>query len=45
MPRLTLPEAAAELGQTPRWLAEWLRGHPADKAGEPYYAHGADWSR
>jgi hypothetical protein len=34
---LTLPEAAAELRKTPRWLREWLRAHPRDKAGEPYY--------
>lgn len=35
--RLSLDQAAAELGKTPRWLREWLRAHPADKFGEPYY--------
>jgi hypothetical protein len=34
---LTLVQAAAELGGKPRWLNQWLRKHPADKAGEPYY--------
>jgi hypothetical protein len=34
---LTLVQAAAELGGKPRWLKGWLRKHPADKAGEPYY--------
>lgn len=50
---LTLNEAAAELRKTPRWLMEWLRKRPADKAGEPYYTpvgrdkifHQADISR
>lgn len=37
MARLTLQEAAAELRKTSRWLAGWLRQHPADKAGEPYF--------
>lgn len=35
--RLTLNEAAAELRKTPRWLREWVRSHPRDKSGEPYY--------
>jgi hypothetical protein len=35
--RLTLDEAAAELRKTPRWLREWVRAHPRDSAGEPYY--------
>lgn len=34
---LTLNEAAIELRTSKRWLLEWLRKHPADKAGEPYY--------
>jgi hypothetical protein len=34
---LTLPEAAERLRKSKRWLLEWLRKHPADKAGEPYY--------
>jgi hypothetical protein len=37
MSRLTLPEAAAALRTSKRWLLEWLRKHPADKAGEPYF--------
>jgi hypothetical protein len=32
-----MDEAAEELRKTTRWLLEWLRKHPADKAGEPYY--------
>ena len=35
--RLTLEEAAEELRTKPRWLREWLRAHPADKNGEPFY--------
>ena len=35
--RMTVDEAAADLRKTPRWLREWLRAHPADKSGEPYY--------
>jgi hypothetical protein len=35
--RLTLKEVAAELRKTPRWLLEWLRAHPRDAQGEPYY--------
>lgn len=35
--RLTLPEAAAELRKTPRWLREWVRAHPRDKSGAAYY--------
>lgn len=34
---LTLDEAAESLRKTPRWLLEWLRKHPADKTGEPYF--------
>lgn len=34
---LTLPEAAAELRKTPRWLKEWLGKHPVDAAGIPFY--------
>jgi hypothetical protein len=34
---LTLNEAAETLRKTPRWLREWLRKHPADKVGEPYF--------
>jgi hypothetical protein len=34
---LTVDEVAAELRKTKRWLLEWLRAHPRDKDGEPYY--------
>jgi hypothetical protein len=37
MNRLTLTEAAAALRTSKRWLLEWLRKHPADKQGEPYF--------
>jgi hypothetical protein len=33
----TLDEAAAALRKPKRWLQEWLRDHPLDKYGEPYY--------
>lgn len=33
----TLDEAAAALRKPKRWLQEWLRDHPLDKHGEPYY--------
>jgi hypothetical protein len=50
---LTLPEAAEHLRKSRRWLLEWVRKHPADKAGEPYFTpagrdklfHQADISR
>ena len=36
--RFTLAEAAAQLmAPSTRWLADWLRAHPRDKSGEPYY--------
>ena len=34
---LTLPEAADQLRKSKRWLLEWLRQHPLDGAGNPYY--------
>lgn len=34
---LTLDEAAAELRKSARWLLEWLRKHPRDNDGEPYF--------
>ncbi len=37
MRRLTVNEVAEALRKTPRWLREWLRAHPADPDGEPYY--------
>lgn len=33
----TLDEAAKILRKTPRWLREWLRGHPVDRRGELFY--------
>src|SRR5690348_2373365 len=33
----TIEEAAAVLRKGKRWLESWLRGHPVDRAGEPYY--------
>src|SRR3569833_2758449 len=35
--RLSLDEAAAELRKSRRWLQQWLRTHPRDKHGEPFY--------
>jgi hypothetical protein len=37
----TLEEAAVRLRKTKRWLMEWLRSHPADQDGEPYYTPSA----
>lgn len=34
---LTLEEAAHHLRTSRRWLLTWLRDHPRDKAGEPYF--------
>jgi hypothetical protein len=33
----TLAEVAKRLRKSPRWLREWLRCHPADQDGEPFY--------
>lgn len=35
--RYTLDEVAKELRKTRRWLNEWLRAHPLDQFGEPFY--------
>ena len=35
--RYTLEEAANELRKTRRWLNEWLRAHPVDSEGEPFF--------
>jgi hypothetical protein len=34
---LTLLEAADQLRKSKRWLLEWLRAHPADNDGQPFY--------
>lgn len=34
---LTLDEAAAELGCKRRWLEYWLKDHPIDATGNPFY--------
>jgi hypothetical protein len=34
---LTIDEAADELRKSKRWLLEWLRLHPMDSDGEPFY--------
>src|SRR5262249_33986808 len=33
----TLGEAAAVLRKDSRWLASWLKAHPVDRYGEPFY--------
>jgi hypothetical protein len=33
-----LDEAAKELRKSRRWLQDWLRDHPIDAAGTPFYA-------
>src|SRR6516165_1621370 len=33
----TMEEAAKELRKSRRWFQDWLRLHPADAAGYPYY--------
>ena len=34
---ITIDEAAAQLRTSKRWLLEWLRAHPMDSNGEPFY--------
>src|SRR5207248_3106439 len=31
-------EAARRLQKSRRWLQDWLRDHPADRFGEPFYS-------
>ena len=35
---MTMAEAARELRKSRRWLQDWLRDHPVDAAGIPFYA-------
>jgi hypothetical protein len=35
---MTLSEAASELRKSRRWLQEWLRKHPVDRHGMPFYS-------
>ena len=37
VPYKTIDEAAAVLRKGPRWLASWLKAHPVDRCGEPFY--------
>jgi len=34
----TMKEAAERLHKKRRWLQDWLRDHPADAAGTPFYS-------
>jgi len=34
---ITIDEAAIQLCKSKRWLLEWLRAHPMDSNGEPFY--------
>lgn len=36
-PYLTLPEAAAKLRKSRRWLWDWLDKNPRDRFDRPYY--------
>ena len=33
----TVDEVAERLHKSRRWLQDWLRDHPADRAGLPHY--------
>src|SRR5438045_7317618 len=35
---LTMSEAATELRKSRRWLQDWLRDHPVDRYGVPFYS-------
>ena len=37
VPYKTIDEAAAVLRKGTRWLASWLKAHPVDRYGEPFY--------
>src|SRR5262249_14103044 len=37
-PVYTLDEVAQHLHKSRRWLQDWLRAHPADRSGKPFYA-------
>jgi hypothetical protein len=34
----TLGDVAKLLRKSPRWLSAWLRRHPTDRYGEPFYS-------
>jgi hypothetical protein len=36
--RFTIREAAAELRKSERWLRDWLKAHPQDVNGQPFFA-------
>jgi len=38
MRRLTIAEAARELRKGERWLRDWLKVHPLDATGAPFFA-------
>jgi hypothetical protein len=41
---MTVDEAATELRKSRRWLLEWLRSHPMDADGQPFYTAGTRFS-
>src|SRR6266568_2784423 len=36
-PFLTMDDTASRLHKSRRWLQDWLRNHPVDRNGEPFY--------
>ena len=37
-PVYDMDQAADRLHKSRRWLQDWLRGHPADQFGQPFYS-------